>query len=51
MGALAGDTELLKITHDEARRLLKNSDDDEARAVIEMAKVNFADKLCDIAMN
>ena len=51
LGALAGDTELLKITHDEARRLLKNSDDDEARAVIEMAKVNFADKLCDIAMN
>ena len=51
LGALAGDTELLKITHDEARRLLKNPDDDEARVVIEMAKVNFADKLCDIAMN
>jgi ATP-dependent DNA helicase RecG len=51
LGALAGDTELLKITHDEARRLLKDPDSDEARAVIAVAKANFAGRLNDVAMN
>lgn len=51
LGALAGDTELLKLTHDEARRLLQTPESDEAQTVIEMARRNFAGRLDDIAMN
>lgn len=51
LGALAGDTELLKLTHDEARRLLQTPESDEAQTIIEMARRNFAGKLDDIAMN
>ena len=51
LGALAGDTELLKITHDLARELLKNPEGEESSVIIAMAKETFGDRLTDIAMN
>ena len=51
IGALAGDTELLKLTHDEAKNLMDSPDEADARAVIALAKERFADKLRDVAVN
>ena len=51
IGALAGDAELLKLTHDEARTLMASPDDADSRAVIALAKERFADKLRDVAVN
>ncbi len=51
LSALAGDTALLKITHDEARDIVKNPENPDAAAVITLAKETFRDRLEDIAMN
>ena len=51
IGALAGDAELLKLTHDEARDLMAAPDDPDSRAVIDLARERFADKLRDVAVN
>ncbi len=51
LSALAGDTALLKITHDEAREIVKNPDEPDARAVIALARETFRDRLDDVAMN
>ncbi|MBQ3268833.1 MAG: ATP-dependent DNA helicase RecG [Clostridia bacterium] len=51
IGALAGDTELLKLTHDEAAGLMLEPDDPDARAVIALARERFADRLKDVAVN
>ena len=51
IGSLAGDTELLKQTHDEARDLMRDASGEEARAVIALARERFADKLESVAVN
>ena len=51
IGALAGNTELLKLTHDEAAALMAEPDVPDSRAVIELAKERFAEKLKDVAVN
>ena len=51
IGALAGNAELLKLTHDEARALMEAPDEPDSRAVIDLAKERFADKLRDVAVN
>ena len=51
IGTLAGDTELLKLTHDEARALMAEPDSPDARAVIALARERFADRLRDVAIN
>ena len=51
LGSLAGDAELLKLTHDEARTLMADPEAPEAKAVIELAKDRFADRLRDVAVN
>ena len=51
IGALAGDAELLKLTHDEAAMLMADPDDPDARAVIALARERFADRLKDVAVN
>ncbi|MBR1820695.1 MAG: ATP-dependent DNA helicase RecG [Clostridia bacterium] len=51
IGALAGNAELLKLTHDEARALMEAPDEPDSRAVIDLAKERFADKLRDVAIN
>lgn len=51
LSALAGDTTLLKITHDEARRIVKSPDEPDARCVIALARATFQDRLSDVAMN
>ncbi|MBE5772684.1 MAG: ATP-dependent DNA helicase RecG [Clostridiales bacterium] len=48
---LASDTEMLKVTHDEARMLMKNRESDEAAQVIALARERFAQKLQEIAVN
>ena len=51
IGALAGNAELLKLTHDEARSLMAAPDSPDARAVIALARERFADRLRDVAVN
>ena len=51
IGTLAGDTELLKLTHDEARALMAEPDSPDARTVIALAKERFADRLEDVGVN
>ncbi len=51
IGALAGDAELLKLSHDEAKFLMADPDAPDARAVIALARERFADKLRDVAVN
>ncbi len=51
IGALAGDAEMLKLTHDEAKYLMVDPDAPDAHAVIALAKERFADKLRDVAVN
>lgn len=51
IGALAGDTELLKLTHDEARRLMLEPDSHDTRTVVALARERFADRLTDVGVN
>ena len=48
---LASDTQILKITHDEAREILRHPDDEDARGLIALAKERFAEKMADVALN
>ena len=48
---LLSDTALIKITHDEARRILAHPENEESAAVIRLARDLLERKLCDIAMN
>lgn len=49
--SVASDAQLLKQTHDEARRLMKNADSDESKAVLELARAVYAERLVSISMN
>ena len=51
VGTLAGDTQLLKLVHDEARSLLRNRDSADAQAVIRMAEEAYVQKFRDAAVN
>ena len=51
VGSLAGDTQLLKTVHNEARALLKAPDSEDAQAVIRLAKENWLQKFRDAAIN
>jgi hypothetical protein len=51
IGALAGDTELLKLTHDEARALMQHPDSPDARTVVALARERFADRLDEVGVN
>ena len=51
VGTMAGDTQLLKTVHDEARALLKNSRGDDAQAVIRLAEREYVQKFRDAALN
>ena len=48
---VAGDTQLLKVVHDEARNLLKNRESEEAQAVIQLAETAYMQKFRDAALN
>ena len=48
---LAGDTELLKLTHDEIRRLIDEHDSDEAKQIFALARETFSDRLNSVGMN
>ncbi|MDO4740188.1 MAG: ATP-dependent DNA helicase RecG [Eubacteriales bacterium] len=50
-GAMLGDSQLLKLTHDIARALVKQPDADEARAVIDLARAALEEKLARVGMN
>ncbi len=51
IGALAGDTELLKLTHDEAHALMRHPDSPDARTVVALARERFADRLEGVGVN
>ena len=51
LGSLAGDAELLKLTHDEAQALMAHPEELDAQAVIALAQERFADRLRDVAVN
>ena len=51
VGTLAGDTQLLKLVHDEARELLRDRDNPDAQAVIRMAEEAYVQKFWDAAVN
>ncbi|MBQ3575520.1 MAG: ATP-dependent DNA helicase RecG [Clostridia bacterium] len=51
VGTMAGDTQLLKVVHDEARNLLKNRESEEAQAVISLAETAYMQKFRDAALN
>ena len=51
VGTMAGDTQLLKLVHDEARSLLKNRENEDAQAVIELAETAYLQKFRDAALN
>jgi ATP-dependent DNA helicase RecG len=51
LSLLAGDTQLLKLTHDEARRLLKSAETPESRSVVALAKRVFEERLDAVALN
>ena len=51
IGALAGDAELLKLTHDAARALMADPDSPEAQCVVALARERFADRLEDVGVN
>ncbi len=48
---MAGDTQLLKLTHDEAREIMRRADEPEMAALIEAARARFEQKLSEVAMN
>ena len=51
IGSLAGDAELLKLSHDEARDLMADPEAPDSCAVIALAKERFAERLKDVAVN
>ncbi|MBR6890141.1 MAG: ATP-dependent DNA helicase RecG, partial [Clostridia bacterium] len=51
IGSLAGDAELLKLTHDEARSLMAHPGATDSRMVIALAQQRFAERLKDVAIN
>ncbi len=51
VGNLAGDTQLLKVVHDEARALLKDPESPDSQVVIELAKAAYLKKFQDAAFN
>ena len=51
VGTLAGDTQLLKLVHDEARELLRNRDSADAQTVIRLAEAAYVQKFRDAAIN
>ena len=51
VGTMAGDTQLLKLVHDEARALLKNANDPDAQAVIRLAEAEYMQKFREAAIN
>ena len=51
IGSLAGDAELLKLTHDEAAALMAEPDSPDSAAVVALARERFADRLGEVAMN
>ena len=51
VGTMAGDTQLLKLVHDEARALLKNAGDPDAQAVIRLAEAEYVQKFREAAIN
>ena len=51
LSALAGDTALLKITHDEARDIVRSPELPDSQAVLKLARETFASRLSEIAMN
>lgn len=51
VGTLAGDTQLLKLVHDEARDLLKNRDSAETQALIRLAEEQYGQRFRDAAVN
>lgn len=48
---LAADTELLKITHDEARHIMQRPETEDSQAIITLARRQFADRLEGMAAN
>ena len=48
---LAGDTQLLKLTHDEARALMKRPDDEETKQIVALARRAFRERLDEVALN
>ena len=51
IGSLAGDAELLKLSHDEAHALMRDADSPDSRTVIRLAQERFADRLKDVTVN
>ena len=51
LSMLAGDTQLLKITHDEARALMKRPDSEETRQVADLARRTVLRNLENVALN
>ena len=51
VGTLAGDTQLLKLVHDEAREMLRNRESADAQAVIRLAQEAYVQKFRDAAIN
>ena len=51
MDMLASDTEMLKLTHDEAMTIMKNPGHPDRESVVALARERFAEKLRDIAVN
>ena len=51
IGALAGDAELLKVTHDEASHLMDEPDSPDTLAVIALARERFAERMERVGVN
>ena len=51
LSMLAGDTQLLKITHDEARALIKRPQSEETAQVVALARRAFKERLETVALN
>ena len=51
VGTMAGDTQLLKTVHDEARMLMKNPDWEETKLLKTLAAEKYAEKFRDAAVN
>ncbi|MBP3410166.1 MAG: ATP-dependent DNA helicase RecG [Clostridia bacterium] len=51
VGTMAGDTQLLKTVHDEARALLKDSGSEDAKTVIRLAEAEYVQKFREAAIN
>ena len=41
----------MKLTHDEAREILRHPEEEDARKILDLARETYADKLNEIAMN